>query len=61
MSRESRTFEARRRKLLVTMSERCSAEPVRVTIPFADNDIPDFLDKLDKWEAASRKSRVKVP
>ena len=60
MSKKTRSFEARRKQLLVTMSKRYGDDSVDVAVSFGNNDVPEFLEKLDRFEAASRKSHLEV-
>jgi len=60
MAKKRRSFQARRKQLLVTMSKRCGDDSEDMVMPFGNSDVPDFLEKLDQFEAASRKSRLIV-
>ena len=60
MAKAKKSIEASRKELQVTLSRRCGSKPVDIVIPFDNDDVPNFLQKLDKFEAASRKSRLVV-
>ena len=60
MPKAKGSFQTRRRQLQVTLSRQCVGKTVDVVIPFDNNDVPEFLEKLDKFEQASRKSRLLV-
>jgi hypothetical protein len=59
MSRPKATmsFEKGRKALLQRMSAKSASRVVR-TIRFRNQDVPKFLKNLDRFERASRKSRL---
>ena len=60
MSQRTSTFEQKRSKLLNAMSGGCNQKPVTKVIPFTNDDVPVFLEKLAEFEERSRKIRVVV-
>jgi hypothetical protein len=60
MPKARKSFEASRKELQVTLSRGCGGKPVDVVIRFDNDDVPNFLKKLDEFEAASRKSRLVI-
>ena len=60
MSKVTMSFEKRRKALLNRMSSKASGQPVSKVIRFRNNDVPNFLRGLDKFESASRKVRLVI-
>ena len=60
MPEQKKTFEATRKDLLDAMSSRHHANVEERVLPFTNDDVPQFLRRLDDFEAASRKIRLRV-
>ena len=52
--RPAGSFERSRRALLTSMVARARGKATEQVIPFSNNDVPNFLRALDKFEARSR-------
>lgn len=52
------SFEEARAAMLRAISKFDKGPVIIKTIPFTNNDVPEFLKKLDEFEAESRKSVI---
>ena len=50
------SFEQGRKELLVKMSATVGQQVIKKVIPFRNNDVPNYLRQLAKFEQASRKA-----
>ena len=54
-------FLKARRRMLDSILENCAGEVVRKVIPFRDcDDVPRFLERLDRLEKEARYSKLRV-
>jgi hypothetical protein len=60
MSKATKTFEQRRKALLARMSARSKKQPIKKVIPFRNDDVPNYLRELDKFEEKSRQANLVV-
>jgi hypothetical protein len=60
MAKVIKSIAAERKALLCDVSKRYGDELIDKTIPFRNDDIPKFLQELDKFEKRSRKTRIVV-
>lgn len=60
MTQVIKSFERGRKELLVKMSAKAGQHSVRKVIPFSNNDVPNYLRELAKFEQASRKANLLV-
>jgi hypothetical protein len=60
MPRVMMSFEKRRRVLLNRMTSRAKGQTVEKVIRFQNDDVPQFLRSLDRFEKESRKVRLVV-
>jgi hypothetical protein len=60
MGKVTRSFEEGRKELLVKMSARSRKQAISKVIPFRNNDVPNYLRKLDKFEEKSRQANLVV-
>lgn len=56
MGKVTMSFEQGRKKLLVEMSARSRKQPIKKVIPFRNDDVPNYLRELDKFEEKSRQA-----
>jgi hypothetical protein len=54
------SFEQGRQELLVKMSGRSRKRPIKKVIPFRNDDVPNYLRELDKFEEKSRQANLVV-
>jgi hypothetical protein len=54
------SFEQGRKELLVKMSARSRKQPIKKVIPFRNDDVPNYLRELDKFEEKSRQTNLVV-
>jgi len=52
--------EDERKELLVRMSARSRKRAIKKVIPFRNNDVPNYLRELDKFEEKSRQANLVV-
>lgn len=60
MSKVTMSFEQGRKELLVKMSAKAGQQVIKKVIPFRNNDVPNYLRQLAKFEQASRKASLLV-
>ncbi len=60
MGKVTMSFEEGRKELLVKMSARSKKQAVRKRIPFPNDDVPNYLRELDKFEEQSRQANLTV-
>jgi hypothetical protein len=60
MAKVTMSFEQGRKKLLVEMSARSRKQPIKKVIPFRNDDVPNYLRELDKFEEKSRHTNLVV-
>jgi hypothetical protein len=60
MGKVTMSFEQGRKELLVKMSAKKGQKVIRKVIPFRNNDVPNYLRQLAKFEQASRKANLLV-
>jgi hypothetical protein len=59
MGKITMSFEEGRKELLVKMSAR-SSKQLKKVIRFRNNDVPNYLQELDKFEEKSRQANLVV-
>ena len=60
MGKITMSFEQGRKELLVKMSARSRKQPIKKVIPFRNDDVPNYLRELDKFEEKSRQANLVV-
>jgi hypothetical protein len=60
MGKITMSFEQGRKELLVRMSSRSRKQPIKKVIPFRNDDVPNYLRELDKFEEKSRQVDLAV-
>jgi hypothetical protein len=60
MGKVTMSFEQGRKELLVKMSARSKKQPIKKVIPFRNDDVPNYLRELDKFEEKSRRANLVV-
>jgi len=60
MSKATKTFEQSRKALLARISARSRQRVIKKVIPFRNDDVPRYLQKLDKFERQSRNAKLVV-
>lgn len=60
MGKVTMSFEQGRKELLVKMSARSRQQPIKKVIPFRNDDVPNYLRELDKFEEKSRQTSLLV-
>ena len=60
MGQTTMSFERGRKGLVVGMSSRSRKLPVKKVIPFPNDDVPNYLRELDKFEERSRQTNLVV-
>ncbi len=60
MGKITMSFEQGRQELLVKMSARSRKQPIKKVIPFRNDDVPNYLRELDKFEEKSRQANLVV-
>ena len=61
MGKVTMSFERRRKELLVKMSAKAGKQKIiKKVIPFRNNDVPNYLRELDKFEEESRQANLVV-
>lgn len=58
MYEKEKSFEENRQNLLVQMTAEAGVKCEEKTIPFENDDVPRFLERLDEFEAMSKKSQI---
>lgn len=58
MPKATMPFEQSRRALLTKMSSKTGNQNTEKTIQFRNDDVPSFLQKLERFEKESRKARL---
>ena len=59
-AKESVSFHESRKALLVGLTAKAKGQETEKIIRFGNDDVPDFLRKLDSFEAKSRQACVVV-
>lgn len=54
------SFEQSRKAILTQMTSNARGETQERTIPFLNDDVPNFLRNLDSFEKQSRKNSITV-
>ena len=54
------SFKQGQRELLVKMSAKAGKHAIKKVIPFRNNDVPNYLRELNKFEEASRQACLVV-
>lgn len=60
MQKITASFEQGRKELLVKMSARSRKQPIKKVISFRNDDVPNYLRELEKFEEQSRQSNLVV-
>jgi hypothetical protein len=60
MGKVTMSFEEGRKELLVKMSARSRKQAIKKVIPFRNNDVPNYLRELDRFEEKSRQANLVV-
>ena len=60
MGKVTMSFEQGRKELLVKMSSRSRKPTIKKVIPFLNDDVPNYLRELDKFEERSRQASLVV-
>ena len=60
MGKVTMSFEQGRKELLVKMSSRSRKPTIKKVIPFRNDDVPNYLRELDKFEERSRQANLVV-
>jgi hypothetical protein len=60
MGKVTMSSEDERKELLVRMSARSRKRAIKKVIPFRNNDVPNYLRELDKFEEKSRQANLVV-
>ena len=60
MSKVTMSFEQGRKELLVKMSAKAGQQVIKKVIPFPNEDVPNYLRQLAKFEQASKKVNLVV-
>ena len=58
MERATMSFEDKRRALLLAASEGSQEKGVIKEVPFTNEDVPDFLEQLRRFQRESRKAHI---
>ena len=54
------SVQAYRKALRKNIAQNCTSSPVRGVIRFPNNDVPNYLSRLEAFEATSKKAHVMV-
>ena len=60
MGKVTMSFKKGRKALLVKMSAKSSKPAIKKVIPFRNDDVPNYLRELDKFEEESKKANLVV-
>ena len=60
MGKVTMSSEDERKELLARMSARSRKRAIKKVIPFRNNDVPNYLRELDKFEEKSRQANLVV-
>jgi hypothetical protein len=60
MGKITMSFQQGQRELLVKMSAKAGKRAIKKVIPVRNDDVPNYLRELNKFEAASRQAHLVV-
>ena len=60
MGKIAMSFKKGQRELLVKMSAKAGKHAIKKVISFRNDDVPNYLRELNKFEAASRQAHLVV-
>jgi len=54
MAKRKISIEASRKALLTDLKKKCKGKTIKISIPFANDDVPKYLKWLDGFEKKSK-------